>query len=243
MKQARRNRGRNGVDRRAFLAQCAGVAALTGFARQAFADDPALDALIDDGRGGQFGQDFDQASRTIHMPRPTAPTLSPATAQFTDKAVETYDAIVARGGLPTVSPGLANRGGRRPPSVVDLRERLSASGDLDPSAVGNNIYDSYVEAAVRRFQARHGLTNDGIGRGATLTAMNVPATTRRDQLKVNVTRLKSLTTNLGPRYVVANIPAARVEAIENDVAVSRHTAVVGKVDRPSPDTHTSTSPG
>jgi len=235
MKQARRNRGRNGVDRRAFLAQCAGVAALTGFARQAFADDPALDALIDDGRGGQFGLDFDQASRTIHMPRPTAPTLSPATAQFTDKAVETYDAIVARGGWPTVPPVDELRVGNRHPSVVDLRERLSASGDLDPSAVGNNIYDSYVEAAVRRFQARHGLTIDGIVRVATLTAMNVPATTRRDQLKVNVTRLKSLTTNLGPRYVVANIPAARVEAIENDVAVSRHTAVAGKPDRASPD--------
>ena len=38
-----------------------------------------------------------------------------------------------------------------------------------------------------------------------------------------------------PRYVVANIPAARIEAIENGVAVSRHTAVVGKPDRPSPE--------
>jgi L,D-transpeptidase YcbB len=235
MKQAGRNRSRKGVDRRTFLAHCVGVAALSGLASRAFADDPALDALIDDGRAGQFGQDFDQASRTIHMPKPTAPTLSPATAQFTEQAVATYDGIVARGGWPAVPPVDELRVGNRHPSVVDLRERLSASGDLDPSAVGNNIYDSYVEAAVRRFQARHGLTIDGIVRVATLTAMNVPATTRRDQLKVNVTRLKSLSTNLGPRYVVANIPAARVEAIENDVAVSRHTAVAGKPDRASPD--------
>jgi murein L,D-transpeptidase YcbB/YkuD len=236
MKQAgSRNRSRNGVDRRTFLAQCAGAVALSGLASRAFADDPALDALIDDGRGGQFGQDFDQASRTIHMPKPTAPTLSPATAQFTEQAVATYDGIVARGGWPTVPPVDVLRVGNRHPSVVDLRARLSASGDLDPSAVGNDIYDSYVEAAVRRFQARHGLTIDGVLRGATLAAMNVPATTRRDQLKVNVGRLKSLTTNLGPRYVVANIPAARVEAIENDVAVSRHTAVAGKPDRASPD--------
>ena len=234
MKQAG-SRNRNGVDRRAFLAHCAGAVALTGFAGRAFADDPALDALIDDGRAGQFGQDFDQASRTIHMPKPTAPTLSPATAQFTDKAVETYDGIVARGGWPTVPPVDVLRVGNRHPSVVDLRARLSASGDLDPSAVGNDIYDSYVDAAVRRFQARHGLTIDGVLRGPTLTAMNVPATTRLDQLKVNVGRLKALTTNLGPRYVVANIPAARVEAIENDVAVSRHTAVAGKPDRASPD--------
>jgi L,D-transpeptidase YcbB len=88
---------------------------------------------------------------------------------------------------------------------------------------------------VRRFQARHGLTVDGILRAATLLAMNVSAATRRDQLKVNIERLKTLTTNLGPRYVVCNIPAARIEAIENDVAVSRHTAVVGKPDRASPD--------
>ena len=34
---------------------------------------------------------------------------------------------------------------------------------------------------------------------------------------------------------MCNIPAAQIEAIENDVAVTRHTAVVGKPDRPSPD--------
>ena len=33
---------------------------------------------------------------------------------------------------------------------------------------------------------------------------------------------------------MVNIPAAQVEAVENGAVVSRHTAVVGKVDRPSP---------
>jgi murein L,D-transpeptidase YcbB/YkuD len=231
-----RDRSRKGVDRRFFLKHFAGVAALTGaLVRGAGAEDAALDALIEDGRHGQLGQDFDQASRTIHMPRPSAPTLSPSTAQLTEQAIQSYDAIVARGGWPQVPQVDELRVGNRHPSVVDLRSRLSVSGDLDTSAVGNDIYDSYVEEAVRRFQARHGLTIDGILRAATLVAMNVPAATRRDQLKVNVERLKTLTTNLGPRYVVVNIPAARVEAIENDVAVSRHTAVVGKPDRPSPD--------
>ena len=35
--------------------------------------------------------------------------------------------------------------------------------------------------------------------------------------------------------MVCNIPAAQIEAVENGVAVSRHTAVVGKPDRPSPE--------
>jgi murein L,D-transpeptidase YcbB/YkuD len=233
-----RDRGRTGVDRRTLLKYFAGAAAVTGaLARRARAEDPALDALIGDGGNGQLGQDFDQASRTVHMPKATAATLSPATAQFTEKAIQTYDGIVDRGGWPQVPQVDELRVGTRHPAVVDLRSRLTVSGDLDPnaSAVGNDIYDSYVEEAVRRFQARHGLTIDGVVRASTLTAMNVPAATRRDQLKVNIERLKTLTTNLGPRYVVVNIPAARVEAIENDVAVSRHTAVVGKPDRPSPD--------
>ncbi len=224
--------------RRAFLRRLAGAATLaaTGLAaRAAVADDSALDALIGDTQRDEFGASFDQASRTIHMPKPSAPTLSPSTAQFTEQAIKTYDGIVERGGWSQVPPVDELRLGNRHPSVVDLRARLAVSGDLDPSAVGNDIYDSYVEAAVRRFQARHGLTVDGVLRAATRLAMNVPAVARRDQLKVNIERLKTLTTNLGPRYVVCNIPAARIEAIEDDLAVSRHTAVVGKPDRPSPD--------
>jgi murein L,D-transpeptidase YcbB/YkuD len=215
----------------------AGAAALGAGLRSARAEDRALDALLGDVGRDEFGQGFDQASRTVHMPRATIPMLSPGTAEATLRAVETYDGIVARGGWPQVSKVLELRRGTRHESVVELRERLAISGDLDPNAraVENDIYDSYLEEAVRRFQARHGLTIDGIVHEATFDAMNVPAATRRDQLKVNIDRLKSLTGNLGPRYVVCNIPAARIEAIEHDVAVSRHTGVVGKPDRPSPE--------
>jgi len=227
-----------GTDRRAFLRRAAGVAALaaTGLvARAAFAEDDALDALIGDTQRGEFGQGFDEASRTIHMPKASEPTVSTATAQTTEKAIDRYADIVARGGWPQVPSVSALRLGDRHPSVPVLRARLVASGDIDPNAVGNDIYDSYVEAAVRRFQARHGLSVDGVIRAETLAALNVPAPVRLAQLKVNVTRLRTLSANLSLRYVVCNIPAARIEAIENGIAVSRHTAVVGKPDRPSPE--------
>jgi murein L,D-transpeptidase YcbB/YkuD len=223
------------VSRRRFLGHVVGAAAVTVAAGKALAEDQPLNTLMGETDRGEFGQSFDQGSRTIHMPKASAPTLSASTAEATQQAVAAYDSIVARGGWPTVPKVDELRLGSRHPSVADLRGRLSVSGDLDPSAVGNDIYDSYVEEAVRRFQARHGLNIDGIVREATLDALNVPAMTRRDQLKVNIERLKTLSTNLGPRYVVANIPAARVEAIQNDVVVSRHAAVAGKPDRPSPD--------
>ncbi len=226
------------TDRRTFLRRAAGVAALGAAglaARAAFAEDAALDALIGDTQRGEFGLGFDVASRTIHMPTASAPTVSTAPAQTTEKAIDRYADIVARGGWPHVPSVGVLRLGDRHPSVPVLRDRLVASGDIDPNAVGNDIYDSYVEAAVRRFQARHGLTVDGIIRAETLAALNVPAPVRLAQLKVNVTRLRALSANLSPRYVVANIPAARVEAIENGLAGSRHAAVAGKPDRPSPE--------
>ena len=223
-------------DRRAFLtlAGAATFAAAAGRPGVGRADDQ-LDALMGDTQRGDFGQGFDDASRTIHMPKATEPTVSAATAQTTEQAIERYAAIVARGGWPRVPAVTQLRLGDRHPSVVDLRARLAMSSDIDPNAVGNDIYDSYVEAGVRRFQARHGLTVDGIVHKETLAALNVPAPVRLGQLRVNVTRLRTLATNLGPRYVVCNLPAARIEAIENGAAVSRHTAVVGKPDRPSPE--------
>ena len=227
------------TDRRSFLKRLGGAAAVLAGAqmatRAAFAEDQALDALIGDAQRGQFGQSFDDASRTIHMPTPSEPTVSAATAHTTEKAIERYADIVARGGWPQVPSVSVLRLGDRHPSVPALRARLVASGDIDPNAVGNEIYDSYVEAAVRRFQARHGLTTDGVIRGETLGTLNVPAPARLAQLKVNLARLRALSANLSPRYVVCNLPAARIEAIENGAAVSRHTAVVGKPDRASPE--------
>ncbi len=227
------------TDRRGFLRKLTGLATFAAAAaagsRGAFADDAALDALIGDAQRGEFEQNFDDASRTIHMPKASEPTVSAATAHTTEQAIDRYADIVARGGWPQVPSVKVLRLGDRHPSVSVMRRRLAASGDIDPNAVGNDIYDSYVEAAVRRFQARHGLTVDGVVRAETLAAMNVPAPVRLAQLKVNVVRLRTLSANLSPRYVVANIPAARVEAIENGFAVSRHAAVAGKPDRPSPE--------
>jgi murein L,D-transpeptidase YcbB/YkuD len=201
----------------------------------AAADDVTLQALIDQNQRSDFGQGFDSASRTIHMPQASLPTLAPSTAQTTEQAIQRYEAIVARGGWPAVPPADRLRLGRRHASIIPLRQRLSASGDLENNAGVTDVVDSYVEAAVRRFQARHGIGVDGVVREQTFKALNIPAPVRLAQLRTNVVRLRSLSGNLGERFVTCNIPAAQIEAIDNGVAVSRHIAVVGKPDRPSPD--------
>ena len=239
MSQKPRRAG-NGPDRRAFLTLFgAGALAAPSLIRPARAagEDKLLQSLIDQNQSRELGQDYDSASRTIHMPKSSLPTLSASTADTTAQAVGQYEGILARGGWPTVPPVERLRLGNRHPSVVALRQRLAVSGDLDSSASAgvSDIFDSYVEAAVRRFQARHGISIDGIVRAETFKRLNIPCDVRLAQLRTNVGRLKALSGNLGDRYVMVNIPAAQVEAVENGVAVGRYTAVVGRPDRPSPD--------
>ena len=199
------------------------------------AEDALLRALIQQNQRADFGQGFDSASRTILMPKASLPTLSPSTAQTTEQAIAQYEAIAGRGGWPTVPPADRLRLGIRHPSVTALRQRLQAAGDLSGSTGITDVFDSYVEAAVRRFQARHGLSVDGVVREQTFKALNIPAQVRLTQLKTNIVRLRGMSGDLGNRFVVVNIPAAQIEAIENGVAVSRHVGVVGKPDRASPD--------
>jgi murein L,D-transpeptidase YcbB/YkuD len=213
-----------------------GVAAASLAATRAFAqsDDP-LQQLIQQNQRGGLGESFDSTSRTIAMPKASLPTLSPATVQTTELAVARYEQVAAQGGWPMVPVNDRLRVGARHPAVPPLRARLKIAGDLDPAAVENDVYDSYVEAAMKRFQARHGLSIDGRPGKLTFDALNVPAEQRLSQLKTNLARLRAFDTKNASRFVVCNIPAAQLEAIENGTVMSRHAAVAGKPDRPSPD--------
>src|SRR5215831_2361060 len=110
-----------GLSRRLVLRQLARLASIAAATRSALAEDRPLDALIGDVDHGGFGQDFDQASRTVHMPKATIPMLSPGSADATRRAVEIYDRIVARGGWPEVSKVMELRLGTQHASVGELR--------------------------------------------------------------------------------------------------------------------------
>jgi len=232
------------VTRRSFLTTAAIGLAAGAFARAMRAaegqtSDQMLDELMRENQENGLGSGFDNSSRNVRLPKKSLPTLSPSTAETTQTSIAQYETIVAKGGWPDI-PASADglRVGANGPAVPALRRRLSVAGDLELDSGDPQVFDSYVDAAVRRFQVRHGLHSDGVVHEATLHALNVSADRRLAQLRTNAVRLKALTGNLGNRIVVANIPAAQIEAIENGVAVTRHIAVAGKPDRPSPDLRT-----
>lgn len=216
------------VSRRALVAGLASTATAALFAPEALAQS-ARGAMT----SAEWDDGFDAGSRA-RSTRNTFPVLGPHTVQGLEQAIQTYAAIVQRGGWPVVPNRDRLRIGMRRPAVVALRERLVATGDLDPASGRSDVFDSYVDTAVKRFQARHGVSPDGVVREATFTALNIPAEARLRQLETNLVRSRAYSGFLGQRFIVMNIPAAQLEAVENGVVVSRHVTVVGKIDRQSP---------
>ena len=162
------------------------------------------------------------------------PTLAKENIETTKAAIRQYAELVAQGGWPQL-PQLELRTGVNHPAVVQLRRRLQATGDLQAYGGYPEVYDSYVEQAVKRAQLRHGVPPTGFLDAVTIDALNVPASARLRQLRTNLTRLQNLVPSTpAGKYVLVNIPGAQIEAVNNNQVVSRHIGVVGKPDRPSP---------
>jgi L,D-transpeptidase YcbB len=153
---------------------------------------------------------------------------------YVEAAIGQYQQIVAAGGWPVVPATKKLKLGVVHPDVEPLRRRLMISGDLSQRAGMSRSFDTYVDAALKRFQRRHGMPADGVMGHHTFAAMNVSAQVRLGQLETNLVRLRAMSGFLGDRFVMVNIPAAQVEAVEANRVVSRHTAIVGKVDRQTP---------
>lgn len=222
------------LHRRSFLAGVA-VAGFAAALRPAFAGTP-IDEILAAPQRGNWSDQFDARSSTRDKVATNLPIMSTETVSYITAAIEQYRQIVASGGWPMVPATKdALRLGAVDPAVSILRKRLMISGDLSTVAGISDAFDTYVDAAVKRFQARHGLPADGVLGSYTLAAMNVSAEVRLGQLETNLQRLSDLTAKpLGDRFVMVNIPAAQVEAVENGRVVQRHTAIVGKIDRQTP---------
>ncbi|MFJ6322344.1 MULTISPECIES: L,D-transpeptidase family protein [unclassified Rhizobium] len=231
---------KNGIEpfsRRSFLRSVAtfGAAAL---AAPALAQNASpLEALINDRSRGNWDDQFDAkaAARTAAAVQSNKPILGPDSVPNIQQAIAQYQSIVSNGGWPQINPTSQQplQIGVTDPAVQTLRQHLMVSGDLPREAGISSSFDSYVDGAVKRFQARHGLPPDGVIGDFTLKAMNIPANVRLQQLNTNLVRLQTFPSDLGRRHVMVNIPATRVEAVEDGQVALRHEAIVGRESRPT----------
>ncbi len=186
----------------------------------------------DNGWGEQYDRSF--AKQWESNPPRGYPTLSKKNLEPMKLAVKRYAQIVASGGWRKIPEG-EMKVGMNNPAIKVLRERLTLTGDLGQQSTGYiSTFDYYVEQAVKKFQTRHGLAPTGVVGEETLIALNVPASARLRQLRLNLVRMSYFSKSTTDKYVMANIAAAQVEAVEDGRVVSRHSAIVGKFDRRTP---------
>ncbi|MCA0399186.1 MAG: L,D-transpeptidase family protein [Proteobacteria bacterium] len=166
------------------------------------------------------------------------PSVHPDSLKFITDAAERYLAFANAGGWPILPQDAALKLGDEGELVLMLRQRLAAEGDLATSEAHEPKFDAALAGAVKRFQARHGHTQNGLVIGPTLAALRVSARERAAQLAKSASRLSTRNFAFGSRYVAVNLPSASVEAIENGVVEKRFVAVVGKKERASPEVET-----
>ncbi len=154
-----------------------------------------------------------------------------------EKAIERYQRIVNAGGWPVIPGNKMMRTGDDDERVPILRRQLRLTGDLPgDSSYDNFSFGSEVEAAVVRFQERNGLRASGRVDQPTLAALNVTAEERLAQLELNHSRIQEMmrAAPADERYVLVNVPAFQLEAVERYQVVQRHRVIVGRVGRETP---------
>ncbi|MGA8043264.1 MAG: L,D-transpeptidase family protein [Terracidiphilus sp.] len=119
--------------------------------------------------------------------------------------------------------------------VPRLARLLRLVGDLPrdaPSFENTQIYDATLVEAVKRFQRRHGLDEDGrLGKG-TIQALNVPLKDRVHQLQLSLERWRWLPASFATPPIFVNIADFRLRAVDENWKVDLDMrVVVGKAMR------------
>lgn len=132
-----------------------------------------------------------------------------ALAQYRDLSRHPYPALAR--------PPATIRPGGVYPDAQALFERLVLLGDLPANAAPptDGIYSEELKEGVQRFQARHGLQDDGMLGRATIHALNVTPAQRVRQLALTLERLRWLP-DFGPGpLIMVDLPAYRLSALQN----------------------------
>jgi len=146
-----------------------------------------------------------------------------------------YREMAKTGGWPTVPEGPTLRAGDTDPRVASIRKRLAATGRIEAhSSQGPSFFDQGLKNAVKEFQLRHRLGQDGIVGKQTIAELNVPVEQRIDQLRTSLERLRWVNQEAVDTMVVVNIAGFRAFFFKDGLLEWETRAMVGKHYRQTP---------
>jgi murein L,D-transpeptidase YcbB/YkuD len=148
-------------------------------------------------------------------------------------ALRRYAGLAAtEAAVPMVPAGLKLRAGAR--GAHALRARLAFWGDLDGTAASGDVFDAATVAALKRFQARHGLAASGLTSPEVVAALNTPVRDRIQQIALNLERWRWQERTPSGRSVLVNIPAFELHAYDNGSEALAMRVVTGRPETQTP---------
>ncbi len=147
-----------------------------------------------------------------------------------------YMAIRNNGGWESVFLHKQLDPGQQVQGVMSLRDRLLVTEDYIPCVDSNEdlLYDSCLQEAVKRFQARNGLAKDGVVGSGTLAVLNKNVDERITTIRLNLDRLKWLNERQSKRHVIINIPDFHLYFEEDGALIQTMRVITGTPKHPTP---------
>ncbi|MBZ0111202.1 MAG: L,D-transpeptidase family protein [Thermoanaerobaculia bacterium] len=146
-----------------------------------------------------------------------------------------YRQIAAAGGWPTVPEIGKLEVGDTHDALPTLRRRLAITGHLaEGASMTSTTFDESLVEAVRDFQRKHGLNDDGIVGRHTLEVVNVSPQQRVDQIRVNLERGRWILRDLGDDFIAVNIASFYAYVVRDRQPIFSSRVVVGKLNHKSP---------
>jgi murein L,D-transpeptidase YcbB/YkuD len=150
-------------------------------------------------------------------------------------ALHDYRVLASQGGWPELPEFPTLRPGEQRPEVPLVRRRLQLEGDhpaFEPMQA--ELFDDTLETAVKRFQSRNGLVEDGVVGAKTLAALNVKVEDRIDQIRANMERWRWLPRELGKQYLLVNTAGYELTLFLDGQPVMQQRTINGTQKRQTP---------
>jgi len=113
-------------------------------------------------------------------------------------------------------------------TISQIKKRLLLTGDLTTNDTSTFFTDSLV-VAIKRYQHRNGLTEDGIAGSALFSELNRPIGDRINQILINMERIRWVPAEPTSDFLLVNIPEFRLHVYENGKYRWNMKVVVGAV--------------
>ncbi|QYJ99884.1 L,D-transpeptidase family protein [Shewanella psychrotolerans] len=135
---------------------------------------------------------------------------------------------------PRLTPGVWLHLGDRHSDIALISSRLNLLGDYPSPELENSVFSESLRQAVVRFQRRHGLKQDGIIGPATIKWLNWTPLQRAQTLARNFVEKHRYLAQVGPRYLLINIPEYQMVLVDHNRIALRSKVIVGKPYRQTP---------